>query len=266
MSEGKVIGTVGFSVDGSWLTKFIRNRVLREDGSYEWAVETIKELLKCNELTDQQTTWIAQNILMSRGEFKGNTRDGTFVYCKPDEDEPAPSFLFERFCSVKNTARQLKEEIDEVREAWQELALVLKGEMSRSDCVCQCNIDLLKPTPAEEFIDRMIASEEETAPYGFIAPDGTLHEVQWADHERFAGDSIRAHDGWESILEHGVHTGTDYLVLVKGWLLLHNPRQGKPILTSGDKPMTKAQREALFDYYTKYGMKKEASDLYREDA
>lgn len=34
----------------------------------------------------------------------------------------------------------------------------------------------------------------------------------------------------------------------------------------GDKPMTKAQREALFYYYTKYGMKKEANALYEEDA
>lgn len=265
MSEGKVIGTVGFSIDGGWLTKFIRNRVLREDGSYEWAVETIKELLKCNDLTDKEITWITQNILMFRAEFKGNTRDGTFVYCKPDEDDPAPSVLFERFCLMRDTVKRLREELEEAREAWQELALIIKGEMNRSDCSCECNIDLLKPTPAEEFIDRMIAPEEETAPYGFIAPDGTLYEVPWADHERFAGDYIRAHDGWESILENDVHTGTDYLVLVKGWLLLHNPRQGKPILTSGDKPMTKAQREALFDYYTKCGMKKEANALYAED-
>ena len=65
-------------------------------------------------------------------------------------------------------------------------------------------------------------------------------------------------------MKNDMHTGTDYLVLVKGWLLLHNPRQGVPFLTSGDRPMTKAQREALFDYYTKYGMKKEASALYQE--
>ena len=106
--------------------------------------------------------------------------------------------------------------------------------------------------------------EGETAPYGFISPDGEFHPVKWADHERFAGDYIRAHDGWENVLKNDMHTGTDYLVLVKGWLLLHNPRQGVPFLTSGDRPMTKAQREALFDYYTKYGMKKEASALYQE--
>ena len=129
---------------------------------------------------------------------------------------------------------------------------------------CRC-FDIRKLSPREcftlmgvpkEYIERMMTDDEDTPPYGFITPDGTFHEVQWADHERFAGDYIRVHDGWESILENDVHTGTDYLVLVKGWLLLHNPRQGKPILTSGDKPMAKAQREVLFDYYTKYGMSK----------
>lgn len=264
MSEGKVIGTVGFSIDGGWLTKFLRNRFLYENASFDWVMETVEELLKGNGLNEQRIEQIAQDIILGRSYFNGNTRDDSFVYCDCS-NEPLKSDFFRKYSKLQGELKQEEQARKDAVEAWQELALIIKGEMNRSDCSCECNIDLLKPTPAEEFIDRMIAPEEETAPYGFIATDGTFYEVPWADHERFAGDYISAHDEWEAILENDVHTCTDYLVLVKGWLLLHNPMQGKPILTFGDKPMTKAQRDALFDYYTKYGMKKEASELYKED-
>lgn len=253
-----------FSIDGKWLTDFLRNRFLYENASFDWVIEMVGELLKGNGLNEQRIEQIAQDIVLGRSYFKGNTRDGSFVYCDCS-DEPLKSDFFRKYSKLQDKLKQEEQARKDAMEAWQELALIIKGEMNRSDCSCECNIDLLKPSPSEEFIERMIAPEEETPPYGFISTDGTFYEVLWADHERFAGDYIRAHDGWETILENGVHTGTDYLVLVKGWLLLHNPRQGKPILTSGDKPMTKAQREALFDYYTKYGMKDQANSLYREE-
>lgn len=259
-----VIGSVSFAIDGKWLTDFIRQRYLYEGMGYDWVVQTIAELLKPNGLTAQRVEQVAQDIIIGRSYFKGNTRDGTFVYCDLF-DEPIKPDFFKKYSALRAECDREKEARKAAVDAWQELALVVKGEIPRADCEHEWNVEFLKPTPTMELIDRMIAPEEETAPYGFIAPDGTLYEVPWADHERFAGDYIRAHDGWESILENDVHTGTDYLVLVKGWLLLHNPSQGKPILTQGDRPMTKAQRESLFDYYTKYGMKKEANALYEEE-
>lgn len=257
------IGFVGFSIDGKWLTDFVRNRFLYEDVDFDWVIQTFKSLLVGNGLTDGRVEQIAQDIILGRSYFQGNTGDGSFVYCD-GSDEPVKSDFFRKYSKLRSDLKKEEQERKNAVEAWQELALVITGELKRDDCGCQCNIDFLRPTPAQEFIDRMIGSEEEVAPYGFIAPDGEFHTVKWADHEKFAGDYLRAHEGWEVVLENDMHTGTDYLVLVKGWLLLHNPRQGKPFLTSGDKPMTKAQRETLFDYYTKYGMKKEANALYRE--
>ncbi len=231
--------------------------------SFDWVVETVGELLKGNGLPEERIERIAQDIILERSYFQGNTRDGSFVYCDCS-DEPLKSNFFKKYSKLRDDIKREEQARMDAVEAWQELALVIKGEMSRSDCECHCNVDLLRPTPTEEFIDRMITPEEEVAPYGFISLDGEFRPVEWGDHERYAGDYIRAHDGWEAVLKNDTDTGTDYLVLVKGWLLLHNPQQGKPILTSGDKPMTKAQRETLFDYYTKYGMKKEANALYEE--
>ena len=255
---------LGFSVDGKWLTNLIRERYFHENMSYDLAVEMIGDLLKGNDLSDQRIEQIAQDIILGRSYFNGNTRDGSFTYCD-GSDEPISAEFFRKYSSVLADLKQEKEDRKKAIDAWQELALVINGEMKRDDCVCQCNIDLLKPTPAQEFIERMIAPDDEVAPYGFITPAGDFIPVKYAEHERFAGDYLRAHEGWEAVLEHGMHTGTDYLVYIKGWLLLHNPRQGKPFLTQGDIRMTKSQREALFDYYTKYGMKEAANALYQED-
>lgn len=258
-----VVGSVSFAIDGEWLTDFLRQRFLYEGIGFEWVVETVGELLKSNGLTEQRIEQIAQDIILGRSYFKGNTRDGSFVYCDCS-DEPLKSDFFRKYTRLQNDLKKEEQARKDAVEAWQELALVITGELERDDCGCQCNIDLLKPTPMEEFIDRMIAPEEETAPYGFISPDGEFHPVEWAKHEKFAVDYLEERGGWAAVIEAGCHTATDTLVIGKGWLLMHNPQHGKPFLTSGDRPMTKAQREALFDYYTKYGMKKEASALYQE--
>lgn len=253
-----------FSLDGKWITDFVRNRFLYEGMSFDWVIQTISEILKPNGLTDGRIEQIAQDIVLGRSYFKGNTRDGSFVYCDCS-DEPIKSDLFRKYSTLwRDFKREEKSRIDSA-EAWQELALVLKGEIGRYDCKCQCNIDLLKPTPMEDFFDRMIAQDEDVAPYGFITPDGAFIPVEWGCHEEFAGNYIRTHcSGWDVVLDNGMHTATDYLVFRRGWLLLHNPNQGKPSLTSGDKPMTKSQREALYDYYMKAGMKKEANALFEE--
>lgn len=256
-----IIGTVSFSVDGKWLTDFIRGRYLNEGMDFSWVVETISESLKGNGLSEQRILGIAQDIILGRSYFKGNTADGSFVYCD-GSDEPVSSDFFEKYSKLQEELNQERQARKDAVEAWQELALVYTDEMRPQDCECKCNIDLLKPTPVQEFIERMVKPEEEVAPYGYIAPDGTFHKVDWCDHEEFAWKIIREQHREEEAYDE--FTGKDFLIITKGWLLLHNPSRGKPFLTSGDKPMTKAQRETLYDYYTKYGMKEEANALYKE--
>lgn len=265
MSNGEVIGTVGFSVNGKWLTDFLRNRFLHEDVDFEWFVQTVKELLKPNGLSEERIEQISIDIILGRSYFKGSTADGTFTYCDGSDDPIKPDF-FKKFSNLRKSLAEEEKARKEAVEAWQELALVLKGEVSRSNCECQSNIDLLKPSPTEELIERMIAPEKEVAPYGFISPDGEFYPVEWSCHEKFASEFIDAKNWREDYALNGVSIyNTDYLVHNKGWLLLHNPRLGNPILTQGDKRMTKAQRETLYDYFIKYGMKNEANELYGKD-
>lgn len=256
------VGYVGFSVNGEWLTSFIKEQFFHEGRGFDWVIQTISAMFKAqNNLDDKRIEQIAQDVVLGRSYFKGDTGND-FVFCD-GRDEPISSDFFRKYAKLLDDFKKEEQARKDAVEAWQELAFVITGEMSQSDCGCQCNIDFLRPTPTEEYIDRMIAPEDEVAPYGFIAPDGTFYPVAWCDHEDFAWKQIREHHQEEEALDE--FTGKDFLICRKGWLLLHNPSQGKPLLTTGDKPMTKAQREALFDYYTKYGMKKEANALYEED-
>lgn len=257
-------GLVRFSVNGEWLTGFIRDRFLYENADYDWAISVLSEMLRPNGLSPERIEQITQDIILGRSYIKGQTNDGSFVYCDCS-DEPLKSDFFRKYTNLRDGLKKEEQARKDSVEAWQELALVLKGEIDRDDCMCQCNIDLLRPTPTEEFNERMIELPDNVAPYGFISPDGEFHSVDWADHEEYACNYMNSHGGFDEVLkESPYYTAKDYLVLKLGWLLLHNPRQGKPILTHGDKPMTKAQRESLFDYYTKYGMKNEANALFQE--
>ena len=258
------VGYVGFSVNGEWLTSFIKEQFFHEGRDFDWVIQTISAMFKgANDLDDERIEQIAQDVILGRSWFKGETGKD-FVFCD-GRDEPISSDFFRKFSTLKANLKKEREARVAAQEAWQEIALLYKGEIERSDLMCEENIELFKPMPTEEYINRMIAPEEEVAPYGFISPDGEFHPVPWADHEEFAEQYIHKHGGWEVVLNDDTYdTAKDVLIMRLGWLLLHNPRQGNPVLTQGERTMTKAQREALFDYYTKYGMKKEASALYQE--
>lgn len=103
--------------------------------------------------------------------------------------------------------------------------------------------------------------------YGFISPEGKFYAVEWGEHSEWANKYCE--DNWtiDELMKtnnKGKYIGADYLVYIKGWLLLHNAHQGEAKLEQG-KPMTKAQKETLYDYYINYGRDEEATKLYKEE-
>ena len=97
--------------------------------------------------------------------------------------------------------------------------------------------------------------------YGFVDPNGNFFNVKWANHHRWASEYISTHYEMEEQLANYEYIGADFLVYVKGWILLHSPQQEIAKLEQG-KPMTKAQKETLYDYYIFFGREKEANELY----
>lgn len=128
-----------------------------------------------------------------------------------------------------------------------------------------------------EVVDR-ITSDDRDDEYGWLEPNGTYHPVEWGDHAKWAAAYLDEHypfipgpngchaelyyrnlpDGTREYINNG-----DVLVYSLGWILIDNPGQGMGRHTCRpDRPMTKAQKEFLFDYYTKRGATREANALY----
>lgn len=137
------------------------------------------------------------------------------------------------------------------------------------------------PTQALNEVMTRMHKEYKIADYGWLEPNGTYHPIEWGAHAKWAADYLDEHypfipgpDGCYAELyyrngpngEREYINNGDVLVYSLGWILIDNPTQGLGRHTCRpDKPMTKAQKEFLFDYYTERGMRKEANALYEDD-
>lgn len=113
--------------------------------------------------------------------------------------------------------------------------------------------------------------------YGWLEPDGTYHPVEWACHAEWAEEYLQKHyprrDNPDLHIEKDekgkikhLYNAGDVLVFKLGWVLIDSPGQGLGYHTCNPaKEMTKAQKEFLFDYYTKRNRSKEANALYQNE-
>ena len=109
-------------------------------------------------------------------------------------------------------------------------------------------------------------------PFGWLSPSGTFTEADFGDHETAAREIAQRKkwladsDEWRHAPGGGLRLVRDYLVEVRGYALIHNPilgGLGAPIITR-KKPLTKRQREFLFDAYTTAGDTEAARRIIEE--
>lgn len=94
-------------------------------------------------------------------------------------------------------------------------------------------------------------------PFGWLSPTGEFTEGDWGEHEQAAYDIIkkkRFNDEWD---RHNslIDTARDFLSDVKGYVLIHNPCGDGGYIVSHTKPLTKKQKEFLYEYFTDIGDK-----------
>lgn len=111
-------------------------------------------------------------------------------------------------------------------------------------------------------------------PFGWLSPTGKFTEADFGDHEGAAREIaerenwLAEYDKWRHAPGGGLRLVRDYLVEVRGYVLIHNPvlgGLGAPIVTVS-KPLTKRQREFLFDAYTAAGDTAAACRIIEEAA
>jgi hypothetical protein len=111
--------------------------------------------------------------------------------------------------------------------------------------------------PAAEVKETETKATEELS-FGWLSPSGKFIEADWAKHEKAAEIIIQTsgfqeeYDKYEKDIGRSA-TYRDFLQSQKGYCLIHNPSIYGPRQVSYETPLTKAQRNFLYDYFTKLG-------------
>lgn len=92
--------------------------------------------------------------------------------------------------------------------------------------------------------------------FGWLSPMGKFLESEWGTHEGAALEIIEK-NGWEADYNnwdgYAVDFARDYLCSVKGYVLIHNPSMDGGYIVTNMKPLTKKQKEFLYDYFMAVG-------------
>jgi len=87
--------------------------------------------------------------------------------------------------------------------------------------------------------------------YGFVDRNGKFYHVQ-SLHEKFARLYVTEHglqDEYSKWADCLWKSYCEFLVYVKGWVLLHNPNGGKPVINTNGRRITKKQVDFLMHYH-----------------
>ena len=97
--------------------------------------------------------------------------------------------------------------------------------------------------------------------YGFIKPNGEFIDIKYGYHCEYCRNLLELNKEMMAERRKAINNReisgssylTDYFVEVLGWVLLHSPEMDElRIEFSKTKPLTKAQKETLYDYYLIY--------------
>ena len=276
--------TLCFSVQGEFITNLAREWLFYEGKDLDKIIDLLESCMCGSEMSEKQIRRYAEDVLIGRAELKGDSATGTFHLCTYDADEQPEvkdsMNIFLQLTKAKQEKREAQNELDKMRE-WYTVAMEHLPERERRKVMKETGQEIPEDDyglsdALQSFIDRMTDEKEHsTEDYGWLEPDGTFHEVEWAEHQNFAEEFIREHMTEEDWIAAGIHqpgqfmsdslhTFGDYLI-ERGWVLLHNPSQGIAFPTKKpEKRYTKAQKEFLYDYYMERGREREANEIWEE--
>lgn len=275
--------TLCFSVQGEFITQLAREWLFCEGKDLEKIINLLESCMCGTEISEKQIRRYAEDVLIGRAELKGDSATGTFHLCTYDADEQPEvedsMNIFLQLTKAKQEKRETQKELDKMRE-WYLVAMEHLTERQQREVMKETGQEIPDDyglsDALQSFIDRMTSEKEHsTEDYGWLEPDGTFHEVEWAEHQNFAEEFIREHMTDEDWIAAGIHqpgqfmsdslhTFGDYLI-ERGWVLLHNPSQGIAFPTKKpEKRYTKAQKEFLYDYYMERGREREANEIWKE--
>lgn len=273
--------TLTFNIEGKFITQLAREWMFIEGKDFEKVIELLLSCMGGTEMSEKELRRHAEDILLGRAEFSGNTATGTFCMTTYDADEQSDILerfnIFYRYSEELRKRKQAEVERDKYI-GWYNAAMesvpgYLQNEVRQE--TGQPIESRYGSSMLDGFMERMLdKTEYSTEDYGWLAPDGTFYEVDWGDHQEWAINYIKEHfpevdNDSEVDMQVKCNVGLigagDWLV-EHGWVLLHSPSQGIAFPTKNPvKRYTKSQKEFLYDYYIERGKECEANAVYAEE-
>lgn len=258
---GKLVGRISFSVAGAFVTRAAREWFWDEHKPWAVVEEFLLSCMKGTDQTDEELKELAHDVVFGRAKFIGNTRDGDYRLVDDDQD-----LVVHNVGRLAHRLSEAERDLKEIQDKYLDLCYRLEDE--GYDWLIDPQPKSVASSLVTSFLEQVKIEEKYEDNYGWLEPDGTFHAVEWGRHDGWAADAIKAR-GWMDEYARsefgGLYGRGDFLVGIKGWVLIHNPGLGVAQVTKSDtRPLTKAQREFLFDYYTDRG-KNEIAQKYLEE-
>lgn len=132
---------LSFGITGEFITKIAREWFFINDKPYSVVEELLLSCMCGTDTPEGELKLMAQDILIGKAEFRGNSWDGTFGYVKLDA--PASVNIFDEYCKVRLENKRIKEENDELVRKYNAMfsALRLWQEDSLEDAVYEIEED-----------------------------------------------------------------------------------------------------------------------------
>lgn len=280
MTEERVIS---FDIRGEFITQMAKEWFFYENCGYDKVMELLSSCMEGTDQSEKEIRRLAEDVLLGRAVLVGSTRDNSYhmeVY-EPDEqpEQPDRFNVFKKMTVLSKKFKDTEKELHKMQE-WYAVAMEHVPEYKINEVLRETGQPVesrFENIMLDSFMERIMDEEEHsTGDYGWLEPDGTFHEVDWAKHQEWAEQYIRENMTEEEWLLAGAHlegrvktasynSFGDYLV-DRGWVLLHSPSQGIAQPTRNPvKRYTKAQQEFLYDYYQERNREKEAYEVYEEE-
>ena len=271
--------TLHFSIEGAFITKFARE-LLYERHDLDKAISYLKDCTLSDELSETEHIKLIMDILRGKADIVGTYPGEDYgIECHDDlpEEKLNPSIgelmnqmqktidelkqkneqlLLQRnflYCELfENTPYTLKEYMTAYETAYDEPFLNAEEQktLGYPDTLANHTLMALNKLTGgnTSLLDSFMERIHQDLPddYGWLHPNGTFYPVDFGEHED--------------------HSYGDFLVYRKNFCLLDNPAQGLARVTCNPaKNRTKAQKEFLFDYYTKRNHPEIAKLYFDED-
>lgn len=270
-----------FSLHGPSITDLCRQKF--QEGDITWALNMLTGCLQTDELSDIDIWHLAIDILDGRAKLIGTYPHDDYGFEMVD-DESQWNQIAKTYTTQHQTMSDAKEDAsslaDKLRFIQYNLYESDKEELEDT-YMSEFDEPLFENTKQQKDENPMLSSmldsfikNQKTGcdnDYGWLKPDGTFYPVDFGEHQQWAETYVKNNmpsTDWFNASSFDNITGMfhnygDYLIS-KGWALLDNPALGLAQITNV-KPFTKAQKEFLFDYWTKRKQPERANALYKDE-